>query len=99
MSGVSSEHILSVLREEIKAYQPNNEPRREGSVLSCGDRFCKYDPLGFDPGVQCSFFKIDLIDFIIIGKLTGEPGILRNRQGAHRRTPRTHARLQRQAEA
>ena len=37
MSGVSSEHILSVLREEIKAYQPNNEPRREGYVLSCGD--------------------------------------------------------------
>ena len=37
MSGVSSEHILSVLREEIRNYQPNNEPRREGTVLSCGD--------------------------------------------------------------
>ena len=37
MSGVSSKHILSVLREEIKAYQPNSEPRREGYVLSCGD--------------------------------------------------------------
>ena len=37
MSNISSEKILSVLREEISNYQAPNEARQRGFVLSCGD--------------------------------------------------------------
>jgi len=37
MSNLTSEQILSVLREEITNYQPSNEARQRGYVLSCGD--------------------------------------------------------------
>ena len=37
MSNLSSERILSVLREEIKNYRPAGEAARQGAVLRCGD--------------------------------------------------------------